>query len=527
MVTMRINGFSGMDVDSMVKSMMTARKIPLDKLNQKKDLLQWQRDSYREMNSKIYDFRNKIQTKYRISSEMNTQTAVVTGNTTAVRAEATATANGVPMKVSVTQLATAATVETSGLGFGFNTKQSLAEIAKGLKYPADGSLVTDAEKAEEYTIRLNDKKTMTFVGSDSLASVIAKINANTDLNVTASFDEISGKLQLKSKDMGAASSLTLSTTPDDPTDTREVNSLFSKVFGTDPTKIVPTTGQNAKVFINDVEIDPPPTSNTVTYNGVQMTFLTVTGDLDSSTKKPDANDKPFTITTQSDPQKALDTIKSFITDYNDLMALFNKKVGEEKYRDFAPLTSDQRKELSESDIKAWEEKAKSGLMKGDDILSSTIQSMRFTVSEQLGRLSSIGITTGLYYEGGKLKLDETKLKTVLQDNPQEVLDIFQGTGSEASQSLFGKLSSAADQAMDKLAERAGTSKFSGDQSSIYKEESVMGRQLRDYNKQITVMQRRLAEMENRYYKQFTAMEIAMNKFNNQTSSLLSSLGQTS
>ncbi|WFR64342.1 flagellar cap protein FliD N-terminal domain-containing protein [Paenibacillus amylolyticus] len=86
---MRINGFSGMDVDSMVKELMTAKRAPLDKLNQKKTLLEWQRDSYRELNSKMYEFRNtKLQQTYRLSSALNTQKAVVTGNTDAVKAEA-------------------------------------------------------------------------------------------------------------------------------------------------------------------------------------------------------------------------------------------------------------------------------------------------------------------------------------------------------------------------------------------------------------------------------------------------------
>lgn len=65
MVT-RINGFSGMDIDSMVKSMMAAKRVPLDKLNQDKQVLQWTREGYRELNSVLYDFRtNKLNDKYK------------------------------------------------------------------------------------------------------------------------------------------------------------------------------------------------------------------------------------------------------------------------------------------------------------------------------------------------------------------------------------------------------------------------------------------------------------------------------
>lgn len=106
MVT-RINGFSGMDIDSMVKSMMAAKKAPLDKLNQQKTILNWTRDSYREINSKLYDFRsNKLIDKYGRNESLNTNQSVVSGNTNAVKATALATANGVDMDVSVTQLAT-------------------------------------------------------------------------------------------------------------------------------------------------------------------------------------------------------------------------------------------------------------------------------------------------------------------------------------------------------------------------------------------------------------------------------------
>lgn len=66
-----------------------------------------------------------------------------------------------------------------------------------------------------------------------------------------------------------------------------------------------------------------------------------------------------------------------------------------------------------------------------------------------------------------------------------------------------------------------------DLTSSFKEESVMGRTLKDYNRRIGVMNKNLVNAENRYYKQFTAMETAMSKLQSQSSSLLSSLGLSS
>lgn len=112
MVT-RISGMvSGLDVDTLVKQMITAKRVPLDKLNQQKQILQWQRDNYREINSKLVDFQNSKLKNYDKSTALNTQTTVVTGNTTALKAEATADANGIPMKMEITELAKPRSWET-------------------------------------------------------------------------------------------------------------------------------------------------------------------------------------------------------------------------------------------------------------------------------------------------------------------------------------------------------------------------------------------------------------------------------
>lgn len=58
MVT-RITGLaSGMDIDDIVSKLMQTERAPLDKLTQKKQTLEWQRDSYREVNSKIKELQD-------------------------------------------------------------------------------------------------------------------------------------------------------------------------------------------------------------------------------------------------------------------------------------------------------------------------------------------------------------------------------------------------------------------------------------------------------------------------------------
>lgn len=509
---MRINGFSGMDIDSMVKELMTAKRAPLDKLNQKKTTLEWQRDSYRDLNSKMYEFRNtKLQQTYRLSSALNTQKAVVAGNTDAVKAEAGGTANGIKMEVSVEQLATAKSIVTDGKAQGYSSRQSLAELANGIKFGQPTTSLTDGDLTKEYKIKINDVE-MTFTGKDTVSSVITQINSKTELKAQASFDDLTGKFSIVAKDLGSMGVL-------DVQPPSAGNNLLD-VFGAGSTAVITDiAAKDAIVKINGILLNPAPTSNIITYNGVTMNLLAETVTRDSSNAI--TGDKPFTITTQSDPDKALETMKSFIEDYNKILALFNTKVGEEKYRSFQPLTKDQRSAMSESDIKLWEEKAKSGLLKNDDILSGLTSTMRNIMSEKMGELSNIGITGGKYFENGKIYLDEEKFKKAILNNPQQVADIFQGSGASTDSSIFGKLYNEMDKAMTKIAERAGTTKFSGDVNSIYKEESVMGKTLKGYTREITALERRLSDMESRYYKQFTAMETAMSKYQSQASSLSS------
>lgn len=505
MVT-RINGFSGMDVDGMVKKLMTAKRVPLDKLNQQKQVLNWTRESYREVNSKLYDFRsNKLITKYGLSEALNSNKAVTTGNTDAVKATALATSNGIDMEVSVSQLATKTTVQTAGAGTGFKATSTLAE----LQAPLDGSDATsDAAKAKEYKLVVNNK-TFTFTGATGISTVIATINADSKANVTATFDEISGKFTIASKTSGLDGVVTLGAGADD-------NSLLNLFNKKDQIELLweTTSGKNAMVKINGTDMTP--SSNIFTVNGVQLTLISKT-----DTSGTDIKTK---ISSQIDTDKTMETIKGFISDYNTLLSSLTSKIGEAKYRDYTPLTDEQKKEMSDDDIKAWTEKAKSGLLKNDDIISNVISSMRSIVSGRLGDLSKVGITTGLYYEGGKLVLDEVKLKEAITANPQKIVDIFQGPANDSTAGLFDKLADKVTVALNKLSERAGTDRFSADTTSTFKEESVMGKKLKDYNSRISTMLTMLDNAENSYYKQFTAMETAMSKLQSQSSSLFSTSG---
>ncbi|MCP6429385.1 flagellar filament capping protein FliD, partial [Klebsiella pneumoniae] len=75
-----------------------------------------------------------------------------------------------------------------------------------------------------------------------------------------------------------------------------------------------------------------------------------------------------TVSVKPDNDKTIANVKAFVEAYNTLLSKLNGEVAEARYKNFLPLTSDQKSAMSESDIKAWEEKAKSGLLHNDPIL---------------------------------------------------------------------------------------------------------------------------------------------------------------
>ncbi|MDR6720305.1 flagellar filament capping protein FliD [Paenibacillus sp. 2003] len=490
-MNMRINGFSGMDIDSMVKSLMTVKRVPLDKLNQQKQILEWTRDSYREINSKIVQLSDKLQ-KMSFSDATNTQKSTVSGNTTAVRAEATSEASSVPFSITEIKLAKQAQMQN-------NSRLEIANQPTA-KVTLDTTLADlTGTSAPSYDLNINDKS-VSFLSTDSLSVVIARINSSIP-TVTANFDEISGKLSITSKEYGKVIS-------DTGTGGTQQPSTLSTALGL---TISPPTAGEVSITNGTDTVKYTLNDNKLKINGINLTFLEET-----------TATNPTTITTQSDPTKAVDTIKSFVDTYNELLGLLNGKISEQKFRDFQPLTADQKKDMKEDDIKNWEEKAKSGLLKNDSILSAAVNSMRTVVTGNLKMLSEVGITTGQYYEKGKLQIDESKLKDALTTNPDKVLNIFRGSVSDVnSKPLFSEMRGELNSTLDMLVKKVGTSKLDSNASMTLKTESIMGEQLKQYNKRASEMERKVTDWEKRYYKQFAAMEKAMSQFQSQSSSLAS------
>ncbi|MDF2958963.1 MAG: flagellar hook-associated 2 protein [Paenibacillus sp.] len=504
-MVMRISGLSsGFDTDGTVAQLMQAKKVPLDRLSQKKQTVEWQRDAFRDINLKMTEFRNNKLFNFKLENTFNAKTVSITGNTDAISAKSTTsnTANG-SLLIEVDKLAVAASQVSEGAitKDGFDPTKSLAsQSANFTNTPVTGT----------YKFKINGKEITVDSSKESLNDVIAKINKET--NVTALYDSAQKKISFMANNSG----VTNGENGDEALIKFEdmTGFLLETVFRIDSDNTATrVAGEDAKVVINGLETTR--TSNTFTVNGIEVTLKKEGG-------------LPSTVSTVSDADKIVESIKGFINDYNEILKTVNDKTTETKNRDYLPLTEEQKKELTEKQIESWESKAKAGVLRNDPILANLTRTLRNNItavvdtgSSKYNSLASIGIDTGEYFENGKLYLqDESKLREAIEADPEAVKAIFTGDATDASPSKAGvaeRLYSQLKDGMDSLVKKAGLANVTYDDSLLSKQISII-------DTDIFKLQKRLNTIEDNYYKQFTAMETALDKLNAQGQQLLSQFG---
>ncbi|MFZ3591562.1 flagellar filament capping protein FliD [Bacillus sp. DJP31] len=354
-------------------------------------------------------------------------------------------------------------------------------------------------------------------GSESLSSVIGKIN-NSDAGVTAFYDSFTDKMTLTRKETGnfqGADGTTNSATNDPANHEIKTSTGFLDdvlQFGS----AVETGGNNAVFTINGLQTER--SSNNFEMSGVTFVLK----------DKLALTDAPISINIGNDTNGVFDNIKKFVEKYNEVIGKIQGKTSETYYRDFLPLTDEQREELSDKQQEQWEEKSKSGLLRRDSLLSSTLSKLRSdfysplsntSVDSKYNQLTSIGITTSPnYLEGGKLYIDEAKLKKAIEESPDSIEKLFTSTGlTDSENGIAQRLYNSIDRSMKKITERAGSSLSSISNFTI-------GNNLRNIDSQINRFEDRLVRVEDRYWRQFGAMESAISRSNQQSAYLMNAFG---
>lgn len=367
---------------------------------------------------------------------------------------------------------------------------------------------------DSFSFEINGEK-FSFTADNTVADVISAVN-KSDAGVKLSYSSISDSFSMEATESGAKYGISITETSGD---------FLSKIFGSDKFENgalkadAVVAGQDAIVSINGNEFSR--TSNNFTIDGVTLQLT------DVSAAKYDGSGNVIgyeetKITTERDTESILETIKSFVEDYNKMLDKLNGYIYEEpNYRKYAPLTDAQRDEMTESQIEKWEEKSKQGLLYGDSTIRNFLQQMRgalYTKSTTSSvALYNIGIETSSNKDDrGKLVIDEEALKKALETNADEVEKLFVGENGLAEKltnimDRTAKVSAADPGELVRIA-GAKESKATQTQSTLYDE-------LKRIDDRISILNTRYKKEKDRYWKQFNAMETIISNYSSQSAYL--------
>lgn len=460
---------------------------------------------------------------------------------------------------------------------GSETITGLGGGMAALRNP-DGSAVTDENGNAKYALEINGVRIGEYTADSTLETIMNDINKNEKAGVNVSYSSTSNQFVFTSKHGGAGGKIEISDTLENAAGGKN---LASNLFGSITYEKdadgnltgnieVERDGETVKlnsdgqVLGNDGQPDPDATASVnfikgkdatmeAYINGVKTTLTsgTNTFNIDGFTVTANgvftaANESErVTFDKKVDADKIVDAVKSFVEDYNKVLAEINEQytTQPDHDKDYKPLTDDQKADMTEKQIEEYEAKAKEGLLFGDNDLGNLSNALRFVFSDS--DLDAIGISVSTSYsDKGKITLDETKLRSALASDPSAVADAFtapleqkQVTNKDGSTSWVDDTSSGGVMSrlkvqLDKYAATTGATKgiLIEKAGSQYSPMALLQNTLQDkidsYDDVIDSLTEQLNDKIDFYTSKFSKLEALIAQMNSQ-SSYLASLGGSS
>lgn len=405
-----------------------------------------------------------------------------------------------------------------------NTSKTLGELLGDQAAWDNFDSRVDDKGQRLYKFKINGEVVGEFSKNTALETVLTSINSNADAGVTVSYSKTTNQFQFTARETGASSRIVMG------------DGLANALFGGG-------TNEDGQDAIFSMKVNGQPldgikrSSNTFDVDGMSIslkgTFGTYKADgtIDQTAAEADA----VSFTASSDADKIIDAIKSMVEDYNAMVteiknaySTLPQQKSNGKY--YEPLTEEDKAEMSESSIKAYEEKAKQGLLFADRDLSALYTQLTSAISmsgKDGADLKAIGITSN--YSNGltTLSLNEEKLRAALETDPDKVRDVF--SKSVVSGSSTNGLMQALKNPLDMYGKTQGTKGILVQKAgstlaptTLYK--NTLQNKLDDIDTQIEKWQDKMADQVDRYTSKFTALEKLIAQMNSQSSALAGFLG---
>ena len=348
-----------------------------------------------------------------------------------------------------------------------------------------------------------------LTADSTVSDIISAVN-NSSAGVKMTYVQSLDRFEFTSTDGGGEKAIT--------------GNIAASLLGTEATVIPASTEASLTVKYKD---------------GTEMTLSSSTDSfsLDGLTIKVNetfAAGDPVTLSSTANTDAVLSGIKDMIKDYNDMVDLVNKEYSTKPNRNYLPLTDEQKEDMSESEIKAWEEKANTGMLFGDNDLASLSSDLRSVVlkdGDSILAFEAIGITSSSSWtDNGKLVIDEEKLKTAIANDPANVQKLFAGETDAAGVKISNGAADRLKTVMDSYARIEGSpkgiliEKAGSTLSPLSLTNNALYTQMKDIDTFVSKLKVRLQAEQTRYQTQFTNLETVISNLNSQSSWLAQQFG---
>ena len=570
-MAMRVSGInSGLDTDSIVQELVSAYNTKTEKYQKEQTKLSWKQEIWKGLNTKVYSLYNNVG-KLRFSSAYNTKKTTSSDTTKATVTASSSAVNGT-QKLHV--LATAQSGYLTGGKLSLREEVTDTDGTTKLK-DVKGTVKAETKLSEigftgdEASLNINTTdeegnavtKTVSLTKDSTIQDVV---NALKDNGLNASFDANNGRIFVSSKSTGKAADFSLVSATTKFVEKKDADGNVIKDSNGKPTmesvalsaeeqaaskkligllgldtdssnaygdKAAKINGRDAVIVLNGVKYTN--TTNDFAINGLNISVNGVTDDVadpDSDACLSGLNDSTaVSINTTTDSQGIYDTVKDFLTEYNNIINEITKLYNADSAGSYEPLTDDEKDKMSDTEIEKWETKIKDSLLRRDNSLSSVMNAMMTSMSKSIeinGKsysLSSFGIQTlgflnaaeneqNAYHINGDEDDENTsgkedKLMAAITSDPDTVIEFMKQLTTNLYKSIDDQMQS-------------------NDLRSRYKiyNDKEMDKQYTNLTKTIKEWESKVSDKEDYYYKQFSNMETALAKLQSQTSSISSMLG---
>ena len=493
----RISGMnSNLDTEAIVEALVSAKKEKLNTYKGEQKKLEWKQDAWKSLNSKIYKFYSKSLSNARFKTDYTKKATKSSSNAVSV-----ISSNSAPDCVQTLKIVSMA---KSGYHTGVELKAADGNpTGNKVKASYTASTKLSELRISAGNIQFNGKS-VEITDDMTIGQLTSTLNKN---GATVNFDEKNQRFFVAAKSNGAENDFSYGS------DAASIK-LFSKLglLNSDGSNAGSRIkGQSAEIKLNGEKFTSD--SNTFDINGLTITINNMTDD-------------EISLTTSQDTEGIYDMVKNLFKEYNELINEMDKLYNAESASKYKMLTDEQKEEMSEDEVKEWETKIKSSLLRRDSSLNDVISGMKQTLLAGVKMsdgntmfLSDFGINTASYSlakdnERGAYHIDgdedddltstnEDKLRKAIATDADQVAEFF----SSLAKNLYAKM----DELMGRVKDYSSAFTVYND---IY-----LKKQYDEYTTKISEQETKVNKWEDYYYKKFTAMEKAMSGINSKQSAI--------